>query len=61
VQQQLIRFHLPLAEGPVERLDHQGGIHPLFQCPAEDAVAELRWSGFSGQPPSLTSEAGHHP
>jgi putative transposase len=22
---------------------------------------ELRWSGFSGQPPSLTSEAGHSP
>ena len=22
---------------------------------------ELRWSGFPGQPPSLTSEAGHHP
>jgi len=21
----------------------------------------LRWSGFPGQPPSLTSEAGHHP
>jgi hypothetical protein len=21
----------------------------------------LRWSGFSGQPPSLTSEAGHRP
>jgi predicted DNA binding CopG/RHH family protein len=23
--------------------------------------APLRWSGFSGQPPSLTSEAGHRP
>ena len=22
---------------------------------------KLRWSGFSGQPPSLTSEAGHRP
>jgi hypothetical protein len=21
----------------------------------------LRWTDFSGQPPSLTSEAGHHP
>jgi hypothetical protein len=24
-------------------------------------VSEVRWSGFSGQGPSLTSEAGHHP
>jgi putative transposase len=22
---------------------------------------KVRWSGFAGQPPSLTSEAGHHP
>jgi hypothetical protein len=22
---------------------------------------QVRWSGFSGQPPSLTSEAGHRP
>jgi len=26
-----------------------------------EAFDQLRWSGFSGQPPSLTSEAGHHP
>jgi len=25
------------------------------------AGRQLRWSGFSGQPPSLTSEAGHRP
>jgi hypothetical protein len=24
-------------------------------------AGRLRWSGFSGQPPSLTSEAGHRP
>jgi hypothetical protein len=24
-------------------------------------AGSLRWSGFSGQPPSLTSEAGHRP
>ncbi len=24
-------------------------------------ITEVRWSGFSGQPPSLTSEAGHRP
>ncbi len=24
-------------------------------------VPWVRWSGFSGQPPSLTSEAGHRP
>ena len=30
----------------------QSGVRPWQQ---------LRWSGFSGQPPSLTSEAGHRP
>ena len=29
--------------------------------PGCGAVDPLRWSGFSGQPPSLISEAGHHP
>ena len=24
-------------------------------------IVAVRWPGFSGQPPSLTSEAGHHP
>ncbi|MEB3362553.1 MAG: hypothetical protein VKI42_10580 [Synechococcaceae cyanobacterium] len=26
-----------------------------------DRTLGVRWSGFPGQPPSLTSEAGHHP
>jgi hypothetical protein len=25
------------------------------------SIEHVRWTGFSGQPPSLTSEAGHHP
>jgi hypothetical protein len=29
--------------------------------PSTLSCASLRWSGFSGQPPSLTSEAGHRP
>ena len=40
VQEQLLRFHLPVAQGPVEGLDHQGGIHPLIQRPADDTAAE---------------------
>jgi hypothetical protein len=27
----------------------------------EVQIGNLRWSGFSGQSPSLTSEAGHRP
>jgi hypothetical protein len=30
-------------------------------CTGTEPRRRLRWSGFSGQPPSLTSEAGHRP
>jgi hypothetical protein len=41
-------------------------IHPVYgflfqQRGAMGGTPGLRWSGFPGQPPSLTSEAGHHP
>lgn len=40
VDQQLLRLHLTVTEGPVEGLDYQGGIHPLIQRPAVDTAAE---------------------
>ena len=33
----------------------------LQQKPSAIRSTRVRWSGFSGQGPSLTSEAGHHP
>lgn len=39
VDEQLFWLHPAVAEGPVERLDHQGGIHPLIQLPADNTAA----------------------
>ena len=33
----------------------------IMQAMSEREKSYVRWSGFSGQPPSLTSEAGHRP
>ena len=40
VQQQRLRRHLAVTEGPVEGLDHQSGIHPAVERPANDTAAE---------------------
>jgi len=41
----------------IDQNQHDGNDESGEPAPA----ASLRWSGFSGQPPSLTSEAGHRP
>jgi hypothetical protein len=40
VQQPLFRFRRPVAEGPVEGLDHQSGIRLLVERPSGDTAAE---------------------
>jgi hypothetical protein len=40
VEQTLIGSHLPTAEGPVDGLDHQGGIHAGIQSSAKNGAAE---------------------
>jgi IS5 family transposase len=36
-------------------------IEPHYPKASKKGVRPLRWTGFSGQPPSLTSEAGYRP
>ena len=36
-------------------------LRAMAQALAGMKITTVRWSGFPGQPPSLTSEAGHHP
>jgi len=40
VREQLLWLQLAMAEGPIEGLDHQSGIHPVIELPADDTAAE---------------------
>jgi hypothetical protein len=40
MDQQLFGSQLPMAEGPVEPLNHKSGIYPLIQRPAHHSAAE---------------------
>ena len=47
-------------KGCASGLPRNGGSAPAFAS-AGSQQRGVRWSGFPGQPPSLTSEAGHRP
>ena len=40
MQKKLARFHLAVAEGPVEGIDRKGSLHPLIQRSADDSAHE---------------------
>jgi len=50
----------PILRG-VEISDHIANIASQTWGEAVEIINGVRWSGFPGQPPSLTSEAGHRP
>ncbi len=55
------RFTFGAGDMAFETAWSRSGVNSIHAYTDPPSIRSVRWSGFSGQSPSLTSEAGHHP